>query len=73
MPEIKKYKYLEVGDLKKVAKELGVKYQKVKEVSCGRVNSYLISETLAELNEKRKQQAETLKVEAVQNIINQNQ
>lgn len=62
--------YLKSGDLKKVASELNISYQKVREVSSGRVKDDLIHETLKKLNEARKNQADQISEKVVSKIIN---
>lgn len=62
--------YLKSGDLKKVAFELGISYNKVRDVSSGRVKDYLILETLKKLNEDRKNQADQISEKVVSKIIN---
>lgn len=62
--------YLKSGDLKKIATALDVSYQKVREVSSGRVKDDVILETLKKLNEARREQLETIPLNIVTKIIN---
>ncbi len=62
--------YLKSGDLKKIATALEVSYQKVREVSSGRVKDDVILETLKKLNEARKEQVNTISDKVVTKIIN---
>lgn len=62
--------FLKKGDLLKVAKELSVEYQKVKDVSSGRVKDDLILATLILLDEERQKDTKAKSRKAVSKIIN---
>lgn len=66
----KRFPFLLKGDLVKVADELGVDHQLVRNVSCNRSSHPLIQKTLHDLNEARREQSESLSSKAVKSIIN---
>jgi hypothetical protein len=67
-----KYPFLLTGDLNKVAKKLGIPYQRVRDISTGRVSHHIVEATLAKLNGKREEQAQKTAEAISEAIINEN-